>query len=116
MAYSASNSSGFVTVPSGLIAVYKPKEWSSSDVVGKVRNILRNGAKEAANKKTGKVNIKVGHGGTLDPLAEGVLVLGIGEGTKLLQQYVFCSRVFLLFLFLTSVSLSIYYCLHVCIL
>jgi tRNA pseudouridine55 synthase len=67
--------------------VYKPKEWSSSDVVGKVRNILRNGAKKAANKRAGKVNIKVGHGGTLDPLAEGVLVLGIGEGTKLLQQY-----------------------------
>lgn len=80
-----------VTVPSGLIAVYKPQEWSSSDVVGKVRNILRNGAKMEAGKK-GKVNIKVGHGGTLDPLATGVLVLGIGEGTKMLQQYLTGSK------------------------
>lgn len=80
-----------VTVPSGLIAVNKPQDWSSSDVVGKVRNVLRNGAKRLANKK-GKVKIKVGHGGTLDPLAEGVLVLGIGEGTKMLQQYLTGSK------------------------
>ena len=33
------------------------------------------------------VKIKVGHGGTLDPLAEGVLVLGVGVGTKLLDEY-----------------------------
>lgn len=86
MRMSSSPDEGFVTVPSGLIAVYKPQDWTSSDVVSKVRNILRNGAKKKANK-TGKVNIKVGHGGTLDPLAEGVLVLGIGEGTKMLQAY-----------------------------
>ncbi len=85
------DSGSFVTVPSGLIAVYKPKDWSSSDVVGKVRNILRNGAKREAGKK-GKVNIKVGHGGTLDPLATGVLVLGVGEGTKMLQQYLSGSK------------------------
>jgi len=38
-------------------------------------------------RKADKINIKVGHGGTLDPLADGVLVLGIGNGTKLLQKY-----------------------------
>ena len=81
----------FVSVPSGLIAVHKPRDWTSSDVVSKVRNILRNGAKKEAGKK-GKVNIKVGHGGTLDPLATGVLVLGIGEGTKLLQHYLTGSK------------------------
>ena len=34
-----------------------------------------------------KQKVKVGHGGTLDPLAEGVLVIGIGKGTKLLEGY-----------------------------
>ena len=86
MSTSSDDHINVVKVPSGLIAVYKPQDWSSSDVVGKVRNILRNGAKKKANRQ-GKVKIKVGHGGTLDPLAEGVLVLGIGEGTKMLQSY-----------------------------
>ncbi len=51
-----------------LINIYKPVGWTSFDVVKKVRNIT--GAK------------KVGHGGTLDPFAEGVLVLGTGRDTK----------------------------------
>lgn len=38
--------------------------------------------------------IKVGHGGTLDPLATGVLILGIGTGTKLLSQFLECTKVY----------------------
>ncbi|KAL3902979.1 MAG: hypothetical protein SGILL_010622, partial [Bacillariaceae sp.] len=38
--------------------------------------------------------IKVGHGGTLDPLASGVLVLGVGKGTKLLQDYLTGSKAY----------------------
>lgn len=37
-------------------------------------------------------NIKVGHGGTLDQMAEGVLVLGVGSGTKELTQFLACSK------------------------
>ena len=74
-----------IMVPSGLLPVYKPQDWSSQDVVGKVKNILRSGVRDRTNGQ--KVKIKVGHGGTLDPLAEGVLVLGIGEGTKLMGSY-----------------------------
>lgn len=51
-----------------ILNIYKPKGWTSFDVVKKVRGIL--------NEK------KVGHGGTLDPFAEGVLILGTGADTK----------------------------------
>lgn len=36
--------------------------------------------------------VKIGHGGTLDPLATGVLILGIGSGTKLLPQFLECTK------------------------
>ncbi|MBW0114604.1 tRNA pseudouridine(55) synthase TruB [Pseudonocardia abyssalis] len=56
--------------PSGLVVVDKPGGLTSHDVVGRLRRILR--------------TRKVGHAGTLDPMATGVLVCGIGRGTKLL--------------------------------
>ena len=57
----------------GILVVDKPRGISSSDVVVKVKKLL--------NEK------KVGHMGTLDPLAEGVLPLGIGKATKLFDHY-----------------------------
>jgi len=77
-------SAASVTVPSGLVAILKPKNWTSSDVVMKVKGVLLKGMQHRCN---GKFKLKIGHGGTLDPLAEGVLVLGVGEGTKLMSQY-----------------------------
>ena len=74
-----------VHVPSGLLAVYKPQNWTSSDVVSKIKFVLQRGTQDLAGGR--KCKIKVGHGGTLDPLAEGVLVLGIGDGTKLMAQF-----------------------------
>ncbi len=56
----------------GILVIDKPKEWTSFDVVAKIRNKL--GAK------------KVGHTGTLDPMATGVLVLCLGKATKLAQE------------------------------
>lgn len=59
----------------GIFAVNKPKGMTSHDVVAIVR------------KKTGVK--RVGHGGTLDPAATGVLVIAVGrENTKLLNQFV----------------------------
>ena len=55
----------------GILLVNKPSGMTSHDVVNKVRRYLH--------------TKKVGHAGTLDPLASGVLVLGINRGTKLLQ-------------------------------
>lgn len=82
-----------VYLSQGLFAVEKPLEWTSQDVVAYIRGMLTRDARDrgAIGKKrtTGrrKKNLKVGHGGTLDPLATGVLVLGVGSGTKELQGY-----------------------------
>lgn len=51
-----------------ILNVYKPKTWTSNDVVKKLKNVLDED--------------KIGHAGTLDPLAEGVLVVLTGEDTK----------------------------------
>jgi tRNA pseudouridine55 synthase len=59
-----------MTAPDGLVVVDKPAGWTSHDVVGRVRRL-------AGTRK-------VGHAGTLDPMATGVLVLGIGRATRLL--------------------------------
>ncbi|WP_243741464.1 tRNA pseudouridine(55) synthase TruB [Actinomycetospora succinea] len=56
--------------PPGLLVVDKPAGWTSHDVVGRARRLM--GTR------------KVGHAGTLDPMATGVLVLGIERATKLL--------------------------------
>jgi len=59
-----------MTAPDGLLVVDKPAGWTSHDVVGRVRRLAQ--------------TRKVGHAGTLDPMATGVLVLGIGRATRLL--------------------------------
>jgi tRNA pseudouridine55 synthase len=55
----------------GFLNLYKPLDWTSHDCVAKVRGLLK--------------TKKVGHGGTLDPKATGVLPLAIGNCTRLLQ-------------------------------
>lgn len=57
----------------GLLLVDKPKDWTSFDVVAKVRGTL---------KKSGISKPKVGHTGTLDPQATGLLVLTLGSYCK----------------------------------
>ena len=52
--------------------IYKPVEWTSFDVVKKVRIITK--------------EKKVGHAGTLDPFAEGILIIGTGKDTKALSS------------------------------
>ena len=55
---------------SGLIVLDKPAGWTSHEVVARVRRMV--GTR------------KVGHAGTLDPMATGVLVLGVDRATRLL--------------------------------
>ncbi|MFI2363262.1 tRNA pseudouridine(55) synthase TruB [Promicromonospora sp. NPDC019610] len=62
------------TAADGFVVVDKPQGWTSHDVVGRMRRL-------AGTRK-------VGHAGTLDPMATGVLVLGIGRATKLLTYVV----------------------------
>lgn len=59
------------------ILVDKPIGWTSFDVINKIRWHLR--------KKLGVKKIKVGHAGTLDPLATGLLIVCIGKHTKLIE-------------------------------
>lgn len=57
---------------SGIVPVYKPRGMSSFDVIRRVKKFLPRGDKR----------VKIGHGGTLDVLAEGVLPVLLGEATK----------------------------------
>lgn len=62
----------------GLVIVDKPAGWTSHDVVGRMRRL--------ANTR------RVGHAGTLDPMATGVLVVGVNRATKLLTFLVGCDK------------------------
>ena len=55
-----------------LLLINKPKNWTSFDVVNKLRHLLK--------------TKKIGHSGTLDPLAKGLLIIGIGKYTKKLES------------------------------
>ncbi len=57
----------------------KEKEWTSFDLVNKTRNLLK--------KRFDIKKIKVGHAGTLDPLAEGLMIVCTGKETKNIEQY-----------------------------
>lgn len=59
----------------GIIAINKPQDWTSFDICNKIKRILR--------QTYGKNIPKVGHLGTLDPMATGVLLVTIGSATKL---------------------------------
>ncbi len=61
-----------------LLLVNKPKGWTSFDVVNKIRHALR--------KRLGIKKIKVGHSGTLDPMATGLLLICTGKFTKKLHE------------------------------
>lgn len=74
-------------LPDGFLVVDKPTNWTSFDVVGKIRGTLEKHFKAQGYKFGRRSRLKVGHGGTLDPLATGYLVIGIGGGTKRLQTY-----------------------------
>ena len=58
----------------GLLIVDKPSDWTSHDVVARARRLCN--------------TRKVGHAGTLDPMATGLLVLGVGPATRLLTYVV----------------------------
>ncbi len=61
-----------------VIAINKPYTWTSFQVVSKIRYLL--------SRKYGIKRFKVGHAGTLDPLASGVLLLCTGKATKRIEE------------------------------
>jgi tRNA pseudouridine55 synthase len=64
----------------GVIVVDKPESWTSHDVVGKMRRVAK--------------TKKVGHLGTLDPIATGVLPLVVGRATRLAQFYTRSEKIY----------------------
>ncbi|MGI8433937.1 MAG: tRNA pseudouridine(55) synthase TruB [Nocardioidaceae bacterium] len=69
-----------MSAPDGLLVVDKPAGWTSHDVVARSRRL-------AGTRK-------VGHAGTLDPMATGVLVLGVGRGTRLLGHLALSTKAY----------------------
>ena len=59
-------------MPSGIVIIDKPAGWTSMDVCAKMRGILR--------------EKRVGHGGTLDPMATGVLPVFLGQATRAVER------------------------------
>jgi len=71
--------------PSGWLILDKPRGLGSTQAVAAVKRNLRTG---------GYPKTKVGHGGTLDPLAEGVLPIALGEATKLAGRMLDASKIY----------------------
>ncbi|QIG53451.1 tRNA pseudouridine(55) synthase TruB [Altererythrobacter sp. BO-6] len=71
--------------PHGWLILDKPRGLGSTQAVGMVKRVLRQG---------GFAKTKVGHGGTLDPLAEGVLPIALGEATKLAGRMLDASKIY----------------------
>ena len=64
----------------GLVIVDKPAGWTSHDVVGRLRRLAH--------------TRRVGHAGTLDPMATGVLVVGVAKATRLLHHLVLADKAY----------------------
>ncbi|XP_024153933.1 probable tRNA pseudouridine synthase 1 isoform X1 [Oryzias melastigma] len=72
----------------GMFAIYKKKGPTSADVLNALKEaLLKEAGVESSNpRKRRKQWLKMGHGGTLDSAASGVLVVGVGNGTKMLSS------------------------------
>jgi len=62
-----------------VLLIDKPYEWTSFDVVNYIRSLIK--------RVQGIKKIKVGHAGTLDPLATGLLIICTGKFTKLIEEF-----------------------------
>lgn len=73
--------------PSALFAPLIEQERAMREKESRYQKTRRSKAKQA-------IRVKMGHGGTLDPLATGVLILGVGKGTKSLQNFLTCTKTY----------------------
>ncbi|KAL1953989.1 hypothetical protein VTO42DRAFT_1875 [Malbranchea cinnamomea] len=95
----------------GVFAVHKPADITSYDVIRDLqkhfkaskffqpwleaeRKRLSELPQQGRRHKHKKVDIKLGHGGTLDPIATGVLITGVGKGTKELGGFLGCTKTY----------------------
>jgi len=70
--------------PARILLINKPYSWSSFHVVKKIQFLLKS---KLRNEGVQKPKPKVGHAGTLDPLATGLLIICTGKETKNIEQY-----------------------------
>ncbi|PQE07348.1 family pseudouridylate synthase protein [Rutstroemia sp. NJR-2017a WRK4] len=98
----------------GVFAIHKPTGLSSAQVLRDLQTHFNPSAlfapwikaetaardrenhnqRQKRRKSNQKVQVKIGHGGTLDPLATGVLIAGIGKGTKALGNFLECTKTY----------------------
>ncbi|RAL13951.1 pseudouridine synthase PUS4 [Aspergillus homomorphus CBS 101889] len=96
----------------GVFAVNKPQGVTSADVLRHLQTHFRPSAlfapwlrdeqqrranennNQRRRRRTQRLDVKLGHGGTLDPLATGVLVAGVGKGTKHLGSFLGCTKTY----------------------
>lgn len=96
----------------GIFAINKPAAISSAQVIRNIQHHFNPStlfapwlAAERSNReieernhgnrrKDKRVQVKIGHGGTLDPMATGVLIIGVGKGTKRLQSFLECTKTY----------------------
>ncbi|KAL8683771.1 MAG: hypothetical protein Q9186_000257 [Xanthomendoza sp. 1 TL-2023] len=96
----------------GVFAINKPKSISSAQVLRDVQRAFNQSklfapwldnekAKrteesrhQRSRRKDKHIKVKLGHGGTLDPMATGVLIVGVGKGTKHLQAFLGCTKTY----------------------
>ncbi|KAJ5120677.1 uncharacterized protein N7515_010065 [Penicillium bovifimosum] len=96
----------------GVMAVHKPQGITSADVLRDLqkhfnpsksfapwladaraqRDQQNKHQRQQRRRREKRIEVKIGHGGTLDPLATGVLITGIGKGTKVLQDFLSCTK------------------------
>lgn len=75
-----------------VIPIDKPRQWTSFQAVNKIKAVVRNTyGQRASNGATADLNVglkkfKIGHAGTLDPLATGLLLVCLGKATKSIPQ------------------------------
>lgn len=77
----------------GILLVDKPAGWTSFDVVAKIRGQIR-AEYHAREEKPTKRQLKVGHAGTLDPFATGLLVILLGDATKKAGEFLKLDKVY----------------------
>ncbi|KAI4119129.1 MAG: hypothetical protein LQ345_000916 [Seirophora villosa] len=95
-----------------ITAINKPKSISSAQVLRDIQQafnpsklfapwlhsertrISREREHQRQRRKHKRIEVKVGHGGTLDPMATGVLIVGVGKGTKHLQTFLGCTKTY----------------------
>ncbi|KKK19329.1 hypothetical protein AOCH_006637, partial [Aspergillus ochraceoroseus] len=96
----------------GVFAVHKPQGVTSADVIRKLQHHFnpsdlfkpwldterarrnRESNFQRKRRRSQRLDVKIGHGGTLDPLATGVLVTGVGKGTKHLNDFLGCTKTY----------------------